>query len=95
MVSLQILVKIMPEKRFEFLQTFELMTQSTRKARDCIGQRLFEKTNEPNSFLWVEDWKDSESLESYRRSEMFRSLLGAIDVLGSLVKLRTFTFIEE
>ncbi len=95
MVGLELLVKIQPEKRYEFIQTFELMTQSPRKARDCIGQTLFEKSNEPNSFLWVEDWKDSESLESYRRSERFRSLLGAIDVLGSLVKIRTFTFIEE
>jgi quinol monooxygenase YgiN len=95
MIGLEILVKIQPEKRYEFLQTFELMTQSNSKARDCIEQTLFEKSNETNSFLWVEDWKNNESLESYRQTEKFRSLLGAIDVLGSLVKIRTFTFIEE
>ena len=95
MVGLEILVKIQPDKRFEFIQTFDLMTQSNRKARNCIGQTLFEKSNETNSFLWVEDWKNRESLESYRQTEKFRSLLGAIDVLGSLVKIRTFTFIEE
>jgi quinol monooxygenase YgiN len=95
MVGLEILVKIQPEKRFEFIQTFEFMTQTSYKARDCIEQTLFEKSNEPNSFLWIEDWKNNESLESYRQTEKFRSLLGAIDVLGSLVKIRTFTFIEE
>ena len=95
MVGLEILVKIQPEKRYEFLQTFEIMTQSTRKARDCIRQTLFEKSNEPNAFLWIEDWKNRESLESYRQTEKFRSLLGAIDVLGSLLKIRTLTFIEE
>ena len=94
-VGLEILVNIQPEKRYEFLQTFEIMTRSNRKARDCIGQTLFEKSNEPNSFLWIEDWKNSESLESYRQTEKFRSLLGAIDVLGTLVKIRTFNLIEE
>ena len=43
MVGLEILVKIQPEKRFEFIQTFEFMTRSNHKARDCIGQTLFEK----------------------------------------------------
>ncbi|MBW1970060.1 MAG: antibiotic biosynthesis monooxygenase [Deltaproteobacteria bacterium] len=95
MVGLEILVKIQPEKRFEFMQTFEFMTQTNHKARDCIEQTLFEKSNESNSFLWIEDWKNSESLESYRQTEKFRSLLGAMEVLGSLVKIRTFTFIEE
>jgi quinol monooxygenase YgiN len=95
MVGLEILAKIQPKKRYEFLQTFELMTQSNHKARNCIRQTLFEKSNEPNSFLWIEEWKNNESLESYRQTEKFRSLLGAIDVLGSLVKIRTFTLIEE
>jgi quinol monooxygenase YgiN len=95
MVGLEIQVKIQPEKRYEFLQALETLTQTNRKTRDCIEQTLFEKSNEANAFLWVEDWKNSESLESYRQTEKFRSLLGAIDVLGSLVKIRTFTFIEE
>ena len=51
MVSLEILAKIQPGKRYEFLQTFEILTQANRKARYCIEQTLFEKSNEPNSFL--------------------------------------------
>jgi quinol monooxygenase YgiN len=95
MVGLEILVKIQPEKRFEFMQTFEFMTQTNHKARDCIEQTLFEKSNESNSFLWIEDWKNSESLESYRQTEKFRLLLGAMEVLGSLIKIRTFILTEE
>jgi quinol monooxygenase YgiN len=94
-VGLELLVKIQPEKRFEFLQTFKFMTQTNRKAQDCIEQTLFEKPEEPNTFLWMEDWKNIESLESYRQTDQFRSLLGAIEVLGSLVKIRTLTRIEE
>jgi hypothetical protein len=48
MVGLEILVKILPENRFEFIQAFELLTQSNHKGRDCIEQTLFEKSNESN-----------------------------------------------
>ncbi len=95
MVGLEILVKIQPAKRFEFIQAFELLTQPKHKSRNCIGQALFEKIEEPNAFLWMEDWKNGESLESYRRTEQFRALLGAVEVLGSLIKIRTFTLTEE
>jgi quinol monooxygenase YgiN len=72
-----------------------LLTQSNHKARDCIEQTLFEKSNESNSFLWIEEWKNNESLESYRQTDKFRSLLGAMEVLGSLIKIRMFTLAEE
>ncbi len=95
MVGLEILVKIRPEKRFEFLQAFELLTQPKNRHRDCIEQTLLEKAGEPNVFVWQEDWKNDESLESYRQTELFRSLLGAVEVLGSLIKIRKISLTEE
>jgi len=94
MVGFEILVKIEPEKRFEFLQTFKLMDQTVDNNSDFVGQVLFEKISEPNCFLWTEDWKSGESLEAYRQTDKYRALLGAIDVLGALIKIRTFTLTE-
>ena len=91
MVRLEILVKINPEKRFEFTQTFDVMMQPDHRPRDCIKQLLFEKTGEPNAFLWVEDWKNTESLEVYTQGQRFKSMLGAVEVLGSLTKIWNFT----
>ena len=95
MVGLEILVKIQPEKRFEFLQAFELLTQPNPNTLDCIEQTLFEKTGEPNAFLWREDWKNDKSLEARRQTEQFRSLLGAVEILGTLVMIRKFTLSKE
>lgn len=95
MVGFEILVKIKPEKRFEFLQTFELMHICVDKKSDFVGQVLFEKISEPNCFLWTEDWKTGESLEAYRQTDQYRALLGAIEVLGALINIRTFTLKEE
>ena len=92
MIGLEILVKIVPTKRYEFLQTFELMVQRKPKMPEMsgrAGQSLFEKSDEPNCFLWMEEWRSAEKLASYRKSDHFRSLLGAVDVLGHLVSIRT------
>ena len=43
----------------------------------------------------MENWKTSESLEDYRQTEKYRALLGAIEVLGTLIKIRTFTLTKE
>ncbi len=90
MVGLEILVKIQPEKRFEFLQAFELLTQPNRNSQ-CIEQTLFEKAGEPNAFLWREDWENDESLNTYQQTELFSSLLGAVEVLGTMIMIRKFT----
>ncbi len=92
MVGLEILLKISPEKRYEFLQTFALMVQRKSVApgtRHRTSRSLFEKIDEPNCFLWTEEWDTADRLASYRRSDHFKSLLGAVDVLGRLIRIRT------
>lgn len=94
MVGLEILVTIQPEKRFEFLQAVELLTQPKPVNLGCIEQTLFEKTGEPNAFLWREEWENDEFLNTRQQTEQFRSLLGAVEVLGALIRIRKFTVIK-
>ena len=92
MVGLEILVKISPGKRYEFLQTFALMARRKSVIPEVshrTGQTLFEKIEEPNCFLWLEEWDSADRLASYRKSDHFRSLIGAVDVLGQLIRIRT------
>ncbi len=95
MIGLEILVTIQPEKRFEFLQAFELLTQPSPNTLDCIEQTLFEKTKTPNAFLWREDWANDESLNIRQQTEQFRSLIGAVEVLGTLIRIRKITVTKE
>jgi len=50
MVGLEILAKIQPKKRYEFLQTFELMTQSNHKARAASDRRFLKGRMNPTLF---------------------------------------------
>jgi len=71
------------------------LTQPKNKHQDCVEQTLLEKAGEPNVFVWQEDWKDEKSLKVYRQTEQFRSLLGAVEVLGTLIKIRKISLTEE
>ncbi len=89
MVGLKILVQLTKEKRREFLQAFEFLTC---KSSDCLGQYLYEDINEDNRFLWMERWTNSDALGAHLKSDHFRSVLGAIEVLGELENLQLVEF---
>jgi quinol monooxygenase YgiN len=95
MVGFEILVKIEPEKRAEFLQAFEMFKQTDQQNDNRIDFELFEQVQGPKTFLWVEHWDNGESLSSYYGSHKFISMMGAIEVLGQLIHKRSFKISEE
>ena len=94
MVGLEILVQIHSGKRQEFLQTSEwFQNQLTRTCDGAfVDLTVFEKVGSPNHFLWVEHWTEQKTLEAYLNSDRFRTLLGAIEVLGELIELQVVAF---
>ena len=84
MVGLGILVTIKSEQRYEFLQTTDLFCCNREVDQSRIGCSIFETVGNPNQFLWVEKWTDQVLLDEYMKTERFKALLGAIQVLGEL-----------
>jgi len=84
MVGLEIMLRLRPDKRHEFLQACELIMRSKKKDWACVNQSLFEKVTGSNHLLWLERWADSDLLHDHLMSERFRTLIGAIEVLGTL-----------
>ncbi len=84
MVGLEIQVQLTKEKRKEFLQAFEFLAC---KSSECIGQYLYEDLGKDHRFLWTERWTNSKALETHLKSDQFKSLMGAIEVLGELENL--------
>ncbi len=75
--------------RTELKQTLQNLSReavSEGFSREC---RVFEDLSGLNDFLWLQWWPSQRELETYLRSAGFRTLLGAIKVLGSLKSLRT------
>ena len=89
MNGLEIRIDITPEKRREFLLTAEELLDRAPATDDaCRDCRFFEQHGVPNQFLWQEDWEDRESLEGRMDSNEFRTLLGALRVLGNTHDIR-------
>ena len=95
MVGIEILVRIHPEKRIEFLQAFNMLRQLDQLGDNRIDLDLFEQIKEPNTFLWLEHWENTESLTHYYQDNKYKAMMGAIDIMGQLVQRRTFSIKEE
>lgn len=90
--GLEIQVRIKPENRQEFFQSYDMLLKPENKEPRCLFKGLFEDTRKRNHFVWMERWDKPEALNNYRESDPFRMLMGAIDVLGTLVELRHTTY---
>ena len=84
-VGIEMLSKIPPENRREFIQSFKLLLQFEDCSDNCIYHKLFEDVGEMNHFLWVEHWADEKTLEKYLLSNRFKTILGAVEALGELI----------
>ena len=93
MVGLEIIVKVLPEKRHEFVQTFQLFSKPERRHGACLSQNLFEDARESQRFLWIEQWNNQEILEEHVKTERFRAVLGAIEVLADLQSLKVVRYV--
>jgi quinol monooxygenase YgiN len=98
MIGLQILMHIPSKHRHELLQAFEMLSNKQENGQKytarCIDRSIFESMGTANRFLWVEKWTDLESLEDYMKTDRFRALLGAIQVLGKLDAIHKGELIE-
>jgi quinol monooxygenase YgiN len=91
MIGFEILVRVHPKKRTEFLQAFDMLKTVDQQADNRLELELFERINKPNTFLWLEHWDNDEALFHYCEDNRYRAMLGAIDILGQLVHRRTFS----
>lgn len=83
-VVLEILFRISPMNRVEFLQTVESLLSATAPTPGLDALSCFEQVGVENAFLWRECWGSLGELESRLQSSGIKTLLGAIGVLGEL-----------
>jgi quinol monooxygenase YgiN len=88
MVGLEILVNIQSGKRQEFLQAVDMFSSRQASENPTNGCTVFEAVGTPNQFFWMEQWADRRLLDDYLKTEGFKALLGAIEVLGKLERMQ-------
>ena len=95
MIRLEILVRIQPYKRMEFLQVFDMSAESGSEQDKRIGFQLFAQVQETNTFLWLEEWDDPNALALYCKDSKFRATMGEISILGELIHCKHLVCEED
>lgn len=62
-----------PEELDTFLEAFDTAAPRIRQFPGCNHLELWQALNPPNVCTTCSHWSDSEALEAYRNSELFRS----------------------
>ena len=84
--------KAHPRKRRELLQTFLSLLGPIRKEKGCLGSHFCQSIEDENDFILVEEWKTQVDFENHIRSEEFRVLHGALNVLCLPLETRMNVF---
>jgi quinol monooxygenase YgiN len=86
LLSLRLLTRIPSEKRKEFLESLKAFV--AKEEGSFCRNLLLKDVDDETLFCWMGDWDSEEKLEDFMKSDTFRALRGAAQVLGALEELR-------
>lgn len=67
----------------EFLEIFEANKVAIRNFPGCTHLQLLKDAEDANCFVTLSHWTDAQSLENYRKSELFGKVWGRVKTLFS------------
>ena len=87
MFLLKIVVAIKPQKRTEFLQTMNSMILTAPPEDGCRKRAVCQQHDDENVYCYMQTWDAKEKLETHVRTDRFKALLGAMQVLGEVKEM--------
>jgi quinol monooxygenase YgiN len=65
------------EHRDELLEVAHTMCRASREEDGCLGYRIHEDTEEPNHFVFIEEWQDDEAIQRHFGQPHTADFMGA------------------
>ena len=81
MILVIIRMKVLAEKRKELSQTIVSLIGSLRTEKGCMRCDFYQSMEDENKLCILEEWDTRENLDSHLKSERFRVLRGAMNLL--------------
>ncbi len=75
-------IVIKPYKSEEFIKTMRSLSAKIRKEKGCAGYKVYQDSEEENTFTVVGEWKTHQAMENHFQTKNYEVLLGAARVLG-------------
>jgi quinol monooxygenase YgiN len=73
MLVLHAFIKVDPNQREEYLGHARQVMEGSKAEEGCNSYHLYEDTLVPNTFVMVEEWKDTEALEYHFGTEHYKA----------------------
>lgn len=84
MVFLKIETTIQADKMREFEQAVDYIMQSDKNNQGSLHRAVYREWQSNNVLLYLEEWITIEELQKHISGDRFKSLLGAMKVLGEV-----------
>jgi len=81
MILVVIRMKVLPEKRMELSQTITSLIGPIRTEKGCLRCDFCRSMEDENELHILEEWNTRENLNSHLKSDWFRVLRGAMNLL--------------
>jgi quinol monooxygenase YgiN len=81
MILVTIRMKVLSEKRMELSQTIASLSGSIRMEKGCRRCDFCQSVDDENQLFLLEEWNTQENLMTHLKSEHFKVLRGAMNLL--------------
>ncbi len=81
MILVIVRMDVLSEKRMELSQTIASLIGSIRTEKGCLRCNFCQNIEDENELYLIEEWDTQESLKGHLRSDCFRVLRGAMNLL--------------
>jgi quinol monooxygenase YgiN len=85
-----------PEKRAELLEILQNFVKPTRAEAGCVEYHLHVDDNDPNFFIFYENWRTRKDLDEHLEMPYLKSFFDKrLDLLTKDVELQFITMLSE
>jgi quinol monooxygenase YgiN len=95
MIVVRIIIKVLPEKQKELMQTLLSMIEPPKKESGCLSDGIFCDIKDKNVFNLISEWETRQDLDHHMRSEIFSVLLGTKSLLCEPLKIQINTVAQS
>ncbi|WP_188540790.1 putative quinol monooxygenase [Paenibacillus segetis] len=75
MIIIHAYLKVNPEVEAEFLESVQELIESSRVEAGNVSYKLLKDTDQDNTYLMVEQWKDEEAVGAHNASSHFQAFV--------------------
>jgi quinol monooxygenase YgiN len=91
MITVIIHIKVSSEKRNELSQTIASLNRGIRTEKGCLRSDFFRSVEDEDELCLIEEWATQSDLKAHMKSERFKVLRGAMNLLKEPCKMMFHT----